>query len=294
MDLIENRSDFERRFAKWKGGEDLENYPFVENRYAPFAPARRALPMLNLGLISSAGAFINGTQPFDVDSSDGDAGYREIPIEVTGDDLGFSARGYDDSAVKQDVNSLIPVERLVEYEANAVIGRLNHVWWSVAGFIPNAALAADELAPKIAERMRRYEVQAAILVPASRLCHQTLGIVARAIEESNIPTIMLSVDRAMTDRVRPPRTAYYEGEFGAVSGKPNWPEYQLRVLDETLRWIETFDQPGTRKLAVKLETATRWREEKGRRKVKILLGPGAFLKYRDFLRTPDRGVAHAV
>jgi hypothetical protein len=29
----------------------------------------------------------------------------------------------------------------------------------------------------------------------------------------------------------------------------------LRVLDEALRWTETFDQPGARKLAVDLETA---------------------------------------
>ena len=67
---------------------------------------------------------------------------------------------------------------------------------------------------------------------------------------------MVSVDPAMTDKVRPPRTAYYNGEFGSVAGKPNWREYQLRILDETLRWLETFDQPGSRKLAVDLETQT--------------------------------------
>ena len=41
---------------------------------------------------------------------------------------------------------------------------------------------------------------------------------------------------------------------GCVAGKPGWSEYQLRILDETLRWIETFDQPGARKLAVDLQT----------------------------------------
>jgi len=108
----------------------------------------------------------------------------------------------------------------------------------------------------MAERLHRYEVQAALLIPASRLCHQTLGIIARVIEESGIPTMCLSVDPSMTDKVRPPRTAYYNGELGSVAGKPNYPEYQLRVLDEALRWTETFDQPGSRKLAVDLETET--------------------------------------
>jgi hypothetical protein len=65
---------------------------------------------------------------------------------------------------------------------------------------------------------------------------------------------MLSVDRTIIDKVRPPRTAYYNGEFGSVAGKPNWKEFQLRILDETLRWIESFDQPGAKRLSVYLGT----------------------------------------
>jgi D-proline reductase (dithiol) PrdB len=252
--LVENLGTFAGRFRGWRGGENLTNYPFVENADTFFAPARRALPMLNLALISSAGAYINGTEAFDIQSRDGDASLREIPIEVEAADMLYAARGYDPAAIQADRNAQIPVERLVEYAGNGVIGGLNNVWWSLNGYIPNAQLVAEQLAPKIAERIARYQVQAALLIPASRLCHQTLGIVARALEQMNVPTIMLSVDRATTDRVRPPRTAYYAGEFGSVAGKPNWKEFQLRVLDETLRWIETFDQPGSRRLVVNLET----------------------------------------
>jgi hypothetical protein len=252
--LIENLGDISGRYRGWRANENLTNYPFVENTYSPFTPMRRALPMLNLALISSAGAYIDGTTPFDTEGRDGDTSFREIPIEVGAEDLLYAGRGYDPTAVREDRNSQIPVDRLVEYEANGVIGQLNKVWWSLNGYIPNARMVAEDLAPKLAERVARYEVQAALLVPASRLCHQTLGIVARALEAANVPTLMLSVDRVLTDLVRPPRTAYYAGEFGAVAGKPNWKEYQLRVLDESLRWIETFDQPGARRLAVKLET----------------------------------------
>ena len=252
--IVEGLTEFSGRFKSWRANDKLDNYPFVENVNAPFTPARRALPMLNLALISSAGAYIDGTTPFDIESRDGDAAFKEIPIEVEAEDLLFAARGYDPTAVLQDINCQIPVERLLEYEANGVIGRLNHVWWSLSSYIPNARLAAEQLAPQIAERIARYEVQAALLVPASRLCHQTLGIVARELEQKGVPTIMLAVDRAITDKVRPPRTAYYKGEFGAVVGKPNHKQYQLRVLDETLRWIETFDQPGAKRLIVNLET----------------------------------------
>jgi len=254
MAIIEKTGEFSNRFSRWSENEHLIGYPFITNTQAPFTPVRRSLPMLNLALISSAGAYIDGTDPFDLSAKDGDINFREIPVEVDAVDLRYAAKGYGTRSVMEDRNAQIPIDRLTEYQANAVIGKLNDVWWSLSSWIPNARLVADDLAPKLAERLHRYEVQGALLIPASRLCHQTLGLVARGIEQTGIPTMMLSVDPTMTDRVRPPRTGYYNGEFGSVAGKPNWREYQLRILDEALRWMETFDQPGARKLAVDLET----------------------------------------
>ena len=258
MDIIEDIDGWRRRFADWRPGAGDElgaDYPFVKNRRAPFTPARRALPMLNLALISSAGAYIDGTDPFDTTSANGDLSFREIPIEVEASDLKFAARGYDPTAVQKDVNSGLPVERLLEFEQNGIIGQLNPVFWSFCGFIPDAAKIADELAPNLLERVRRYEVQAALLVPSSRLCHQSIGLVARALEFAGIPTMTLAVVKDVVEWVRPPRVALYDGELGSVSGLPNFPEHQRRILDEALRLIEPMDQPGIRKLVVTLQSA---------------------------------------
>lgn len=254
MEPIEKLNTWTDRFARWSSNDSLSGYPWVENIHSPFTPVRRALPMLNLGLITSAGAYISGTDAFDTTSKDGDLSYREIPVEVEAGDLSYAAQGYDPKAVNEDRNSQIPIDRLLEYQANGVIGSLNSAWWSLSSHIPNAARVAAELGPQIAERLHRYDVQAALFIPASKLCHQTLGIIARVVEASGIPTICLSVDPTMTDKVRPPRTAYYIGELGSVAGLPNWPQYQLRILDESLRLTETFDQPGSRKLNVEHES----------------------------------------
>src|SRR5687767_15069628 len=104
VDIIEDIDDWRRRFAGWKQSDDLSHYPYVRNRRAPFTPARRALPMLNLALISSAGAYIDGTVPFDTSSATGDLTFREIPIEVEASDLRFAARGYDPAAAQKDVD----------------------------------------------------------------------------------------------------------------------------------------------------------------------------------------------
>ena len=72
MDVIEKIDEFSNRFRNWSGNENLSGYPFVQNVRAPFSPARPALPMTNLALSTSAGAYVDGTEPFDLDASDGD------------------------------------------------------------------------------------------------------------------------------------------------------------------------------------------------------------------------------
>ena len=258
VEIIDDIDGWRRRFESWRPGAGDElgpDYPYVRNRRAPFTPARRALPMLNLALISSAGAYIDGTPAFDTNATNGDTSFREIPIEVEQSDLRFAARGYDPSAVQEDANSELPVARLLEFEKNGIIGQLNPVFWSFSGFIPDAGRLVDDLVPKLVERVRRYEVQAALLVPASVLCHQSIGLVARALELAGTPTMTLAVVKDVVESVRPPRVAFYDGQPGTISGLPNWPEHQRRILDEALRLIEPMDQPGIRKLVVTLETA---------------------------------------
>lgn len=140
MEIIEDIDGWRRRYADWKqsgrstgDGDVGEDYPFVRNRRAPFTAARRALPMLNLALISSAGAYIDGTPAF-VDESD--ITFKEIPVDVESEDLRYSARGYDPAAVQQDMNAEIPIERLREFENNGIIGQLNPVFGALVVSFP--------------------------------------------------------------------------------------------------------------------------------------------------------------
>jgi len=64
----------------------------------------------------------------------------------------------------------------------------------------------------------------------------------------------LAVLKDVVENVRPPRVALYDGQLGSIAGKPNFPEHQRRILDESLRLIEPMDQPAVRKLVVELES----------------------------------------
>jgi hypothetical protein len=259
VEIIEQSEQWRHQYETWKSRvqgstENLDRYPFIQNSLAPFTPARRAITMMNLALIVSAGAYIDGTDPFDTTAPDGDLELREIPSDIDLRDLRFSARGYDPTFVQQDANVQVPLQRLHEFESNRIIGQIAPVFWSFSGFIPDAGSFVQQTIPYLLERLSRCDVQAALLIPASRLCHQSVALAARAIEQTGLPAMTLAVDRDVIENVRPPRAGYYHGRLGSVAGEPNWPEHQRRVLDEALRWIEPMGQPGIRKLVVELET----------------------------------------
>jgi D-proline reductase (dithiol) PrdB len=259
MELIERADQWQERYNSWSAKqsgavENLKSYPFVENSRAPFAPARRAITMTNLAVIVSAGAYLDGTEPFDINASGGDFDLREIPTDIDLKDLRFAARGYDPTFVQQDANVQVPLDRLREFVSNRIIGQISPAFWSCSGFIPDAAAFVKQTLPQLLERLNRYDVQAALLIGASQLCHQSVALAARAIEQTGLPTMILGVDRETLESARPPRAGYYDGKFGSVAGEPNWPQHQRRLLDEALRLIEPMGQPGIRKLAVELET----------------------------------------
>ena len=259
MDIIEGSEKWRERYNAWGAkrsgaADNLKSYPFVQNSRAPFTPARRAITMTNLAVIVSAGAFLDGTDPFNTNAPGGDFELREIPTGIELKDLRFAARGYEPAFVEQDANVQVPLDRLREYVSNRVIGQIAPAFWSFSGHIPDAATFVEQTIPQLLERLNRYDVQAALLIPASQLCHQSVALAARAIEQTGLPTMALGVERETLESARPPRAGYYNGKFGSVAGEPNWPQHQRRVLDEALRLIEPMGQPGIRKLAVDLET----------------------------------------
>src|SRR5262245_61597515 len=193
MEIIERSEQWRERYNSWESKhsgavESLKAYPFVENSRAPFTPARRAITMTNIAVIVSAGAYLDGTDPFDTNAPGGDFELREIPTDIDLKDLRFAARGYDSSFVQRDANVQVPLERLREFVINRVIGQMAPAFWSFSGFLPDAGRFVEQTMPLLLERLKRYDVQAALLIPASQLCHQSVALAARAIEPTGLPT----------------------------------------------------------------------------------------------------------
>lgn len=66
---------------------------------------------------------------------------------------------------------------------------------------------------------------------------------AHLIERQGIPTVVVSLIREHTVRMRPPRALHVPFQFGRPFGVPGAPDFQRRVLTAALRLLERCDGP---------------------------------------------------
>lgn len=74
--------------------------------------------------------------------------------------------------------------------------------------------------------------------------HQTVGLVARVVEEAGIPTVLVSTGRDLTQQVLPPRSVFVNFPMGNPFGRPGDSAMQRDILVQTLRLAETATEPG--------------------------------------------------
>ena len=66
------------------------------------------------------------------------------------------------------------------------------------------------------------------------MCHQTASILARAIEEADIPTVVVGSAFDILQRGNPPRVAYVDFPLGHSCGKPFDKANQLHVITQAV------------------------------------------------------------
>ncbi len=71
-----------------------------------------------------------------------------------------------------------------------------------------------------------------------------MGLVARVVEESGIPTVSVSTGRDITALVRPPRSVFVNFPMGNTFGRPRDREMQTRILRDALGLAATAPEPG--------------------------------------------------
>jgi D-proline reductase (dithiol) PrdB len=148
------------------GQFSLKGYEFANNQTAPGGPGV-SLASSRLLFISSSGAFHPQSQdPFNAESPLGDYSIREIPAETPLAKLDFAHTHYDQSAVRQDPETLLPLHLLQEKVAEGEIGSLADRWVSFMGYQPDLIRVVHETIPRILTAAAAEKAHMALLVPA--------------------------------------------------------------------------------------------------------------------------------
>jgi len=71
-----------------------------------------------------------------------------------------------------------------------------------------------------------------------------VGLVARVFEREGISTVTLTSALDVTERVRPPRSAFLNFPLGNQVGPPGCPDLQREIVQRALALLESAREPG--------------------------------------------------
>jgi glycine/betaine/sarcosine/D-proline reductase family selenoprotein B len=99
--------------------------------------------------------------------------------------------------------------------------------------------------PEIVSRCKADAVDAVILVPNCPVCHQSVSLAARSLEESGIATVVMGCAKDIVEFVGVPRFVFSDFPLGNAAGRPGDPASQAFTLDLALRLLEIAPAPRT-------------------------------------------------
>lgn len=77
------------------------------------------------------------------------------------------------------------------------------------------------------------------------MCHQTVSLAARYLEENGIPTVIMGCAKDIVEYVGVPRFLFSDFPLGNSAGKPHDTASQDQTLELALRVLETAAGPRT-------------------------------------------------
>ena len=140
-------------------------------RKIPWTPLEKPLTDCRVALLSSGGVALKTDQPFDQEGERqnpwwGDPSYRVIPQGTTADEIKLYHLHVDPQFVEADINTLLPIDRLVELESAGEIGSAAPSHYSIMGYNMQPIVLLKETVPTIVRNLRDEAVDVVVLVPA--------------------------------------------------------------------------------------------------------------------------------
>lgn len=232
--------------------------PYVWAHYidTPFQPLKKPLNQSRVALITTAAPF----QP--------DKGPQGPGAAYNAAAKFYEVYSYD-SAQDHDLrNAHVGIDRVntsmedsaswfpqAAFRAAAAAGRIGEIAPRLHGVPTNRSqrhtLEVD--CPEVLARCQKDGVDAVLLLPNCPICHQTLSMVARYLEQHGIATVVMGCAKDIVEYCGVPRLLFSDFPLGNPAGRPHDPDSQRATLELALTLLETAPAAGST-----LQNPQRW------------------------------------
>ena len=235
-----------RRYYQALGYETPYQWAHFES--VPFTHPNKPISECTVGIVSTAA-------PFDPEKGDQGPGaaynaaakfysvYR-LPIDPK-PDLRISHIAIDrDHTTAEDVNSYFPLEALQAAWQQGRVGELaSHVYGLPTNRSHTKTINID--CQNLLEFVQKDRVDVALLVANCPVCHQSVSLAARTLEEAGLLTVILGCAKDIVEHVGVPRFLFSDFPLGNAAGIPGDVHCQQGVLDAALSLLKTAKAPRT-------------------------------------------------
>jgi hypothetical protein len=223
-------------------------YEWAHHAIVPFQPLAKPLAECRVALVTTAA-------PYQPDKGDQGAAapynsaakfYTVYSVDAAKDhDLRISHVAIDRAhTTGEDPGSYFPLPALRNAAAR---GRIGSVAPRVHGLPTNRSqrTTIETDCVELVARCKADGADAALLVPNCPVCHQSVSLAARMLEENGIATVVMGCAKDIVEHVGVPRLLFSDFPLGNAAGRPRDPQSQATTLDLALRVLETAMGPRT-------------------------------------------------
>ena len=222
-------------------------YRYAHYADVPFTRLAKPLAQAKVALLTTAAPYREdkGDQSANAPYNAGAKFYEVYSGDTSADhDLRVSHVGVDRKRLKDDSNAWFPLPALRRAVAAGRIGSLAARFHGVpTNRSQRHTIEVD--APTIVERCREDGADVAVLVPNCPVCHQSMSLMARALEAAGIPTVIMGAAKDIVEYCGVPRFLFSDAPLGNSAGLPFNTASQDATLELALRTLESAPGPRT-------------------------------------------------
>ncbi len=149
-----------------------------------------------------------------------------------------------DHTTAEDIGSYFPLAAMRRAAARGRIGELAPRFFGLpTNRSQRVTLETD--CPALLALAAADAVDAAVLVPNCPVCHQSVSLAARALEDNGIATVIMGCAKDIVEYVGVPRLLFSDFPLGNGAGRPNDKTSQDTTLELALTLLETAAGPRT-------------------------------------------------